>query len=114
LDLGSQIVNIETDENKHGSYDCSCENKRMMQLSKDVGHRPIVFIRFNPDGYKKDGKKITSCWEYNKRGICVLNKSKQKEWEQRLKTLKNQIIYWSDPNNITDKVIETIQLFYDE
>ena len=114
LDLGFQIIDLETDENQHDIYDCSCENKRLMQLSQDLGHRPIVFIRFNPDGYTKDGKKITSCWEYNKQGICVLNKSKQKEWEQRLETLKNQIIYWSDESNITDKTIETIQLFYDE
>ena len=114
LDLGFQIVNIEIDENQHEDYDCSCENKRIMQLSQDVGHRPIVFIRFNPDSYIKDGKKITSCWKYNKQGICVLNKSKQKEWEQRLETLKNQIIYWLDESNITDKTIETIQLFYNE
>jgi hypothetical protein len=43
---------IEIDENQHVAYDCSCENKRIMELSQDVGHRPIVFIRFNPDGYK--------------------------------------------------------------
>lgn len=114
LDLGFQILNIETDENQHKGNSYSCENKRIMQLSQDVGHRPIIFIRFNPDGYTKDGKKITSCWEYNKQGLCVLNKSKQKEWEQRLETLKNKIIYWSDESNITDKTIKTIHLFYDE
>ena len=36
--------------------DCSCENKRIMEISQDLGHRPIVFIRFNPDEYNKNGK----------------------------------------------------------
>lgn len=51
LDLGYQLIIVEIDENQHTTYDCSCENKRIMQLSQDVGHRPIIFIRFNPDEY---------------------------------------------------------------
>jgi hypothetical protein len=31
--------------------DISCENKRTMEISRDLGHRNIVFIRFNPDDY---------------------------------------------------------------
>ena len=46
LDLFYQIVIIEVDENQHTDYDCSCENKRVMELSQDLGHRPIIFIRF--------------------------------------------------------------------
>lgn len=57
LDLGYQVVIVEIDENQHDGYDCSCENKRIMQLSLDVDHRPIVFIRFNPDDYLKKMKK---------------------------------------------------------
>ena len=49
LDLGYQIIIVEIDENQHTDYDCSCENKRIMELSQDLGHRPIIFIRFNPD-----------------------------------------------------------------
>ena len=51
LDMGTHIIIVEVDENKHSGYDCSCENKRLMEISQDSGHRPIVFIRFNPDGY---------------------------------------------------------------
>ena len=51
LDMGSHIIIVEVDENKHTAYDCSCENKRLMELSQDLQHRPIVFIRFNPDKY---------------------------------------------------------------
>jgi len=114
VDLGYQILIIEVDEHKHNTYDCSCENKRIMELSQDMGHRPIIFIRFNPDEYNKNEEKITSCWGINKLGICVVKKSKKNEWTERLNTLKQCINYWIDPENITNKTIETIQLFYDE
>ncbi len=113
LDLGYQIIIIEIDENQHESYDCSCENKRLMELSKDVGHRPIIFIRFNPDGYFDKEEKITSCWGINKMGICVIKKTKEKEWLKRLNILCDNIKYWCDSMNKTDKTLEIIQLFYD-
>jgi hypothetical protein len=84
-----------------------------MELSQDVGHRPIVFIRFNPDDYENDGINVTSCWGNNKNGICVVKKSKKEEWAQRLNTLEEHIKYWINPINSTNKTIETIQLFYD-
>ena len=51
-----------------------------MELSQDLGHRPIIFIRFNPDSYEKDGKRIRSCWGPNKLGILVIKK--KKEWKR--------------------------------
>ena len=111
LDLGYQVLIIEIDENAHQDYDCSCENKRIMELSQDVGHRPIIFIRFNPDSYRKGNIKIPSCWEQNMNGICVVKY--KEDWEYRLNTLEAQIKYWTSINNSTNKIIETIQLFYD-
>ena len=113
LDLGYQIIILEVDENQHIDYDCSCENKRIMQLSQDLGHRPIIFIRFNPDDYDDQGENITSCWGTNKKGICVVKKLKKEEWTQRLTALETQIDYWVKPENQTDKIIEIVQLFYD-
>ena len=110
LDLIDQVIIVEIDENQHIEYDCSCENKRIMELSQDLAHRPIVFIRFNPDDYEKDGIKITSCWGQNKQGICVVKKTKQAEWEQRLHALGETIEYWL--THRTDKTVEIIQLFY--
>ncbi len=81
-----------------------------MILSQDLGHRPLIFIRFNPDEYLKEDIKITSCWSLNVQGICTVKKTKQKEWSERLETLKLQIIYWLE--NKTEKTIEIIQLFY--
>jgi hypothetical protein len=111
LDLGDQIIIVEIDENQHDTYDCSCENKRLMELSTDVGHRPIVFIRFNPDEYIENKNNIASCWSINNNGICVVKNNKKKEWEQRLKQLEETINYWLI--NRTDKTIEIIHLFYD-
>ena len=113
LDLGYQLIIIEIDENQHARYDCSCENKRLMQLSQDVGHRPIVFIRFNPDQYNaQTGEKHKSCWSISNIGISFVNKNNKKEWNERLNNLKNQIDYWLI--NKTDKIVEVIQLYYDE
>ena len=111
LDLGSHIIIIEVDENKHDTYECSCENKRLMELSQDLQHRPIVFIRFNPDAYVDNNNiEIKSCWKLNKLGIMQISKHKQTEWEARIECLAQQIQYWID--NVTEKTIENIELFY--
>jgi hypothetical protein len=113
LHMGDQVIIVEVDENHHQAYDCSCENKRIMELSLDVGHAPIVFIRFNPDAYlMATGVKITSCWGTDKTGVCVIKKSKAEEWRMRLDSLKEQIQYWVV--NRTDKTVEVVQLFYDQ
>jgi hypothetical protein len=136
LDLGDQVLIVEIDENQHTGYDCSCENKRLMELSRDVGHRAVVFIRFNPDAYTttsiavSDGtaasasvsasvsvsvsavKDVPSCWSNNKRGVCTVKKTKTREWATRLHALAQQIEYWA--HHRTDKTIEVVQLFYDE
>ena len=114
IDVGFQIIIVEIDENQHSDYDCSCENKRLMELSQDVGFRPIIFIRFNPDSYKINDKKITSCWYINKLGICQINKKKTNEWNDRLKNLKETIEYWIQQQHKIDKTIEIIQLYYNQ
>ena len=83
-----------------------------MELSKDCNHRPIIFIRFNPDDYIENGKKFPSCWANNKNGICVVKKNKKNEWEKRLSALTHQINYWIDPQNITNKTVDIIELFF--
>ena len=109
INLPKQSIISECDENQHRDYDCSCENKRLMQLSQDLDHRPIVFIRFNPDGYLNGGKKISSCWKAGKDGIVRVKN--EKEWKHRLAVLREQIQYWID--HPTDKTIEVVQLFFD-
>jgi hypothetical protein len=114
LDLGYQVIIVEIDENQHMMYDSSCESKRIMQLSQDVGGRPIVFIRFNPDEYNVGEKRITSCWGVNMNGMIVIKKTQKKEWNQRLSTLAGQITHWLQPENISSKTIETIHLYFNK
>jgi hypothetical protein len=82
-----------------------------MELSQDVGHRPIVFIRFNPDDYNDiNGNKIKSCWKLNKLGIMCIEKTKNDEWKGRITKLNQQIQYWID--NPNEKMVEIVELFY--
>ena len=111
LDLGSHVIIVEVDENKHAEYDCSCEHKRLMELSRDLNHRPIVFIRFNPDDYiDQQGTPVKSCWKLNRLGVMQIAKPKQKEWANRIECLKQQIQYWID--HPTEKTVEIVELFY--
>jgi len=113
LDMGSHVLIVEVDENQHNDYDCSCENKRLMEISRDIGHRPLIFIRFNPDAYiDKNSQKISSCWTINKKcGVLYVPGSSQKDWNNRLDILRQQILYWIE--NIPEKTVEIVQLFYD-
>ena len=113
IDIGYHVIIVEIDENQHIGYDCSCENKRIMEVSQDLGHRPIIFIRFNPDDYKNKQEKISSCWNINKQGLCCIKKAKQNEWQQRLEKLKTEMLFWLDPENITHRTIEIVHLYYD-
>ena len=111
LDFGSHVIIVEVDENKHTTYDCSCQNKRLMEISQDIGHKPVVFIRFNPDAYvNQEGKKVTSCWRLNGYGILNIPKSKHDEWLTRIDMLLQQLEYWI--NNIPHKTVEIVELFY--
>lgn len=78
---------IEIDENQHKAYDTMCEIGRMNELFTDFSDRPIIFIRFNPDGYimKKyhHPNKINSVT-----GLQYIGNIKA--WNQRLKYLEQK------------------------
>jgi hypothetical protein len=134
LQLKNQVLIIEIDENQHQKYDCSCDNKRLVQLLLDINphikeneinkeleedkkedskissNKHLVFIRFNPDKYyDKNNKKIDSCWTENNTKLEINSK---KKWNERLETLKYWIDYWIE--NETNKTIEIVELFYDQ
>lgn len=113
IDFGDQVVIVEIDENQHQAYDCSCENKRLMELFQDAGSRPMTMIRFNPDQYKNNkDKSVPSCWEVTKSmGLCKVKDKKQKEWQRRLDTLKKSIEFVAEHGN--DKEINVVHLYYD-
>jgi hypothetical protein len=58
-DCGKWILFIEVDENQHKSYCETGEINRMKNIYFNEGGINIIFIRYNPDGYKDtNGKKV--------------------------------------------------------
>jgi hypothetical protein len=113
VDLSSYVLMIEIDENQHMHYDCTCQNKRIMELSVDVGHRPIIFIRFNPDKYiDSAGNLIASCWRTDGNDILRVHKEDSQSWNTRLSALKETVHYWI--TTPPGRMIEIVQLFYDQ
>jgi hypothetical protein len=113
LDMGTHIIIVEIDENQHANYDSTCEHRRIMEISQDLGHRPIVFIRFNPDDYvDENNAKIQSCFSVNKTGILQISKTKQNEWNDRINILKHQIEKWSNVSHSL-QTIQCVNLFFD-
>jgi hypothetical protein len=108
-DFGTHVVIVEVDENQHTNYETTCENKRTMELSKDCGHRPLVFVRFNPDGYTKNGQTQKSCWTIHKlTGLSAI--SKTAEWKSRLSAL--QCCISACIITVPDKTITEYKLYY--
>lgn len=102
---------IEVDENQHSDYED--ENIRLMDLFKDLKEKPLVIIRFNPDGYiNNKNVRIKSCWTYNKEGFAIIDENKQQEWKNRLLKLRKRVDYYLD--NAPKKEIEVEYLYYDE
>jgi hypothetical protein len=89
IDMGSKVVIVEVDENQHSSYDNYCEQARINQLSFDVGSRPIIVIRFNPDKYKLGNRLVRSPFERTDKGFWVVRDKQQ--LEERLSVLKASI-----------------------
>lgn len=82
IDFGSHCLMIEIDENRHVNY--SCEERRMVELYEDVGFRKIIFLRFNPDGYKEGTHKYISPFRYTRSGILHLDET---EFNRRIEQL---------------------------
>ena len=106
LDLLTHIIIVVCFVKQHTDYDTTCEISRVNELFTDLGDRPIVFIRFNPDAY--DNKP--SSFKYHKTsGVPIIRHLD--EWNGRLKSLKNCI-----DKHIKKIPVETIfeYLFYDK
>lgn len=94
---GSYYVILEVDEFQHDTRPEFCECTRMFNLSQALG-KPVMFLRFNPDPFKVDGK------------ICNIGKAKRMEvLEMWLTSLLNKT-----PEEIkTYGFLSCVQLFYD-
>ncbi len=105
IELFTHGIIIEIDENQHAGY--SCENKRTMEIFQDLGSRPLIFIRLNPDSYTIDGKKHLSAFSLSKATGSL--SPKPKEFGMRFNALLEAI---EEAKKIPTKEITTIELFY--
>jgi hypothetical protein len=64
IDCGNFVIVIEIDELQHnnGKYNPHLDKTRNCEIYEDLGLRPIVFIRFNPDSYSVGFKKFKGCF----------------------------------------------------
>jgi nitrite reductase/ring-hydroxylating ferredoxin subunit len=109
LDLGSHVIIVEVDENQHQSYDTICDNKRTMALSQDLAHRPIVFIRINPDRYKLDDKTVSGAFSITK--ATGLLKTHPKILKKRIDAASDLISRYH--KIVPDRTITVEQLYFD-
>ncbi len=106
IDCYTHCLVIEIDENQHINY--SCENKRTMEIFQDLGCRPVVYIRLNPDSYTTGDKRHKSAFVTTK-ATGILSPV-EKEFSKRFNTLLEEIE--KQKKTIPEKTISTIQLYY--
>lgn len=112
IDCLTHVIIVEVDENQHkvNGYTPECDKTRINELFTDFADRPIVFIRFNPDGYKINNKKYPSCFEYTEdKGLI---KADIKILTPRLTKLQDEIN--DNLINIPNELITTKYLYYDQ
>ncbi len=86
----------------------------MGEICNDVGHRPIVFFRFNLDKYKdKDGNNVPSPWGGKRaNGVVTLSKKWKPAWEARLEKLREAVEKYLNSSSMKDKDYEIVHLYY--
>jgi len=112
IDALTHAVFGEVDEYGHNAKDyCACENKRMMLLMRDIGMRPTVFVRVNPDAFTDSrGTRHPSCFKVSPRsGRLVVGN--QQELNFRVQTFLERIKHHLD--NVPDVELQVEHLFYD-
>jgi hypothetical protein len=104
------VIIVEIDENQHKGYDITCDNRRTMELSQDLNHRPIVFIRVNPDKYVSDGKTVNGAFALTKATGKLT--TKPIILKRRIRATLSAIE--AHRNSIPEKLITVETLFFDE
>ena len=115
IDCLTHSIVIECDEHQHVNYEC--ENKRTMQLFEDLGNRPLVLIRFNPDTYVNENEeKVQGCFkaltkveDIHKKRFYNINET---EWIRRVNILEKNIKEYLSLDTFPNKEVTEIKLFY--
>jgi len=103
LECLTHSIVIEIDENQHEDY--KCEEKRLMQIFEDLGNRPLVVLRLNPDA---GGVKVPGLFTFDTDNLILEMDSEQVK--QRVYTLSQRIRYHVE--NIPTKEITIEKLYY--
>jgi len=83
----------------------------MMEHFQDAGSVPHVFIRFNPDAYTIEGRKVPSCWGKTPKTQEPRIAPKQADqWTARLEKLA-QVVQEFVANK-PEREMTVIELFY--
>ncbi len=85
----------------------------MGEIWNDLGHAPLVFVRFNPDKYKDEhGNNVASPWGGKRaNGVANLSKKWKAEWDVRLEKLGLTVEHYIESSNINDQ-FELVHLCY--
>jgi hypothetical protein len=109
IDAGGHKIIIEVDENQHKNYDKLCDNVRTMEISQDVRHKPVVFIRINPDEYRSKDGYVDGAFTLTANGVVI---KRVAEFDSRLSLLKQTVK--DAMATCPDRTITVIKLFFDE
>lgn len=89
---GTFVIIVEVDEGQHKSYtNCGnteeekkrAENRRMVEISQIFQGIPVVWIRYNPDGFKDKSNKPTSVSDRKRHEVLIqwIKKAIRTKWE---------------------------------
>ena len=91
-DHGTHLVIAEVDEDQHNGRNQLCECTRMTNIVQML-RRQTVFVRYNPDSFKRDGVAIR---------ISIA---------KRIETLVKWLRHFEDQENVPH-MLQVVQLFY--
>jgi hypothetical protein len=96
FDFESKIVIVEVDEFQHQERACECEQTRMINICSSYGGAPVVFIRWNPDPFKKNGR------------------TQSVPLAKRLQVLEGWIRHFQKPETFVTNLLSVVYLYFDD
>ncbi len=109
IDCHTHSIIVEIDEDQHVGYDDTCENKRTMELFQDLGNRPLMVIRLNPDGYtNSSGKRINPVFGMRGGSYKKNNAEFKRRYDRLLAEIQSAI------SVVPEKDLSIVKLFFSE
>ncbi len=110
IDCLTHSVIIEIDEEQHAGYETLCDNRRTMELFEDLGSRPIIFVRLNPDKYSHNSKTTKGCFMTTKQGELKVVKT---EFSRRFNLLQ-EVVETAMTDGAPARELSYVKLFYSD